>query len=384
MSMFRPEQRPEPRAWGWSEANAGRMAHVAAAPEYQGTTTQLCGLYPFTAGSGSPAVGTPVGRHMLWGEVVCLDPIAWFRNGLVTNTGMFFLGEPGIGKSTLTMRLATGAVATGTTVLILGDTKPDYAKLTRHLGGQVIRIGRGLERINPLDAGPLGTALARMSGHDADTLRWEVRSRRIALLMALCTLVRGGRLGNAEEVILGRAIDLLDARGGTANSTIPDVLKAIAEGPAELRASARAGSDDRHGRRPGRSATGRGPGGGERPGALPVAQRRRPRLRERPCPRRRDLLRQPGRRMVRARGLRHGPGRDGARRDPSPGPPVGRSARGTGRRGLASRNRTPGIIEGPARRPCGTGPASTAREMTSDERGRSPGRQRRAGDHARG
>jgi hypothetical protein len=128
-------------------------------------------------------------------------------------------------------------------VLILGDTKPDYAKLTRHLGGQVIRVGRGLDRINPLDAGPLGTALARMSGPDADALRWEVRSRRLALLMALCTLVRGGRLGNAEEVILGRAIDLLDAVGGTASPTIPDVLRVISEGPAELRAAARAATD---------------------------------------------------------------------------------------------------------------------------------------------
>ena len=49
---------------------------------------------------------------------------------------------------------------------ILGDTKPDYAMLTKHLDGQVIRIGRGLDRINPLDAGPLGQALRRMPGPD--------------------------------------------------------------------------------------------------------------------------------------------------------------------------------------------------------------------------
>ena len=180
-----------PPAWGWKIPFAGRAAHVTAAPEYQATTTQACGLYPYVAGSGTPAVGTPVGRHQLWGEVVCLDPLAWLRAGLITNPGEFVLGQPGVGKSTLVKRQITGAVATGTRVLILGDTKPDYTMLTEHLGGQVIRIGRGLDTINPLDAGPLGAALSRMSGPDAQALRWEVRSRRLSLLMALCTLVRG-------------------------------------------------------------------------------------------------------------------------------------------------------------------------------------------------
>ena len=91
--------------------------------------------------------------------MVCLDPLAWLRAGLVTNPGMFVLGQPGTGKSALVKRLVTGAVAFGTKVLILGDTKPDYTLLAAHLGGQVIRIGRGLDKINPLDAGPLGAAL---------------------------------------------------------------------------------------------------------------------------------------------------------------------------------------------------------------------------------
>ena len=150
--------------------------------------------------------------------MVCLDPLAWLRAGLVTNPGEFVLGQPGTGKSTLVKRQLTGAVATGTRVLVLGDTKPDYSMLIEHLGGQVIRVGRGLDRINPLDAGPLGAALRRMSGPDAQALRWEVRSRRLSLLMALCTLVRESRITNAEEVILGRAIDLLDERNQPAAS----------------------------------------------------------------------------------------------------------------------------------------------------------------------
>src|SRR5439155_10579950 len=108
------------------------------------------------------------------------------------------LGQPGTGKSTLVKRQITGAVATGTRAIILGDTKPDYTMLVEHLGGQVIRAGRGLDRINPLDAGPLGAALRRMSGPDARALRWEVRSPRLSLRMARCTLVRECRLSNAE------------------------------------------------------------------------------------------------------------------------------------------------------------------------------------------
>jgi len=232
---------PLPPAWGWPIPDGGRAVQVSAGPEFQGTTTQLCGLFPFVAGSGTPAVGTPVGRHQLWGEVVCLDPLAWLRAGLVTNPGMFVLGQPGTGKSALVKRLVTGAVACGTRALILGDTKPDYTPLIRHLGGQVIRVGRGLDTINPLDAGPLGAALRTMSGGPAAQLRAEVRSRRLSLLLALATLIREARISNAEEVILGRAIDLLDQRSaGQASPTVTDVLRVIEEGPDMLRSAARA------------------------------------------------------------------------------------------------------------------------------------------------
>ena len=81
-----PDPRCRPPGAGSSRTAAG-PSHVTAAPEYQATTTQLCGLYPFVAGSGTPTAGTPVGRHQLWGEVVCLDPLAWLRAGLVTNPG---------------------------------------------------------------------------------------------------------------------------------------------------------------------------------------------------------------------------------------------------------------------------------------------------------
>jgi hypothetical protein len=234
--------------WGWRIPGAGRISHLAPGMEYQGTTVQLCGLFPYVAGSGSPMLGVPIGRHMLWGEVLCLDPLEWLRHGLITNPGMFMLGQPGVGKSSLAKRLITGLTGYGTHTLILGDTKPDYTLLIEHLGGQVIRIGRGLDRINPLDAGPLGTALARMGGAEAARLRLEVRGRRLSLLLALSTLIRAGRVTNPEEVILGRAIDLLGERLDR-QPTIPDVLALLEEGPDELRSAARATTPDEYRRR---------------------------------------------------------------------------------------------------------------------------------------
>jgi hypothetical protein len=109
-----------------------------------------------------------------------------------------------------------------------------------HLGGQVIHVGRGLDRINPLDAGPLRAALARMSGPQAQQLHLEIRGRRLSLLLALCTLVRNRAISNAEQVVLARAVDLVTERDPDVEPTVVDVLAALEQAPDTLRAAARA------------------------------------------------------------------------------------------------------------------------------------------------
>src|SRR3989442_97852 len=107
-------------AWGWRPPAGGRASHVAPAAEYQGTTSQVSGLYPFVAGSGAPHIGVPIGRHIHWGQVVSLEPFGWLHAGLVTNPGMFVLGQPGTGKSSLAKRLLTGMAAFGIRSIVLG------------------------------------------------------------------------------------------------------------------------------------------------------------------------------------------------------------------------------------------------------------------------
>jgi hypothetical protein len=173
---------------------------------------------------------------MMWGEAVCCDPFSWMDAGLTTNRGVFLLGQPGTGKSAAGKRITRGCMAFGVTPLFLGDPKPDYTAIVRSAGGQVIRVGRGLDRFNPLDAGPLGTALARITGPVAEQLRLEVRGRRLNATLALCALVRtDAPMGNAEETVVGAVVDLLaDRLPAGVDPTIPDVLAVVREAPDRL------------------------------------------------------------------------------------------------------------------------------------------------------
>jgi hypothetical protein len=200
---------------------------------YAGTTTQMAGLFPFGAGSGAPSAGIPIGRHMSSQEVVCCDPFAWHSAGLVTNLGMMVLGSPGAGKTSLAKRIIRGLMACGVTALILGDPKGEYVRVVKSAGGQVIRVGRGLNRINPLDAGPLGLVLSRLQGADREAMLAEVRGQRLNALLALCALTRSAGLADWEAAVLGAAVDVL-TQPGSPEPTVPDVFTVLASGAEPL------------------------------------------------------------------------------------------------------------------------------------------------------
>ena len=227
-------RRPVPRAWGWPVADGGRAANVEGGAVWQATTTQVCGLFPFAVASGAVPPGVPIGRHMHTAEPVGLDPSEWLRQGLVSNTGMWVQGQPGIGKSTIVKRLLTGLVAFGFTAVVPGDSKGEYSALVSHLGGRVWRIGRGLHSLNPLDAGPLRAAVAKTQGTDRDRLRETIRARRLTLLEALVVIVRRAEITVTERRLLDVGLDLTVAADPAGEPTIPDVLRVLTNPPAQL------------------------------------------------------------------------------------------------------------------------------------------------------
>ncbi|WP_245601793.1 ATP/GTP-binding protein [Hamadaea tsunoensis] len=229
-------QRPAgPR--GFAGPTGGRMSYVEEPIEYRGTTVQVCGLWPFGVGSSTPMVGVPMGRHLYTGNTVCFDPISWFtRTNLINSPSVYILGEPAMGKSSAVRRMVLGLTAQGVTPLILGDLKPDYADLVRALGGQVLRIGSGLDRINPLDAGPWRNVLSRVDAKTGAQVRAGVVARRTNLVGALMHLVRRGPVTSDETTVLTAAIRLLSEREDETQPVLSDILRIIQQAPAAVRA----------------------------------------------------------------------------------------------------------------------------------------------------
>ena len=225
-------------AIGGRKGNTGRHRYVPHLQLYTAPTSQVCGLFPFVVGSGSPKVGVPLGQHVIFGETICFDPFFWLRDKIVTNPGVFVIGQPGIGKSSTVKRLIMGMAGFGHRPLILGDVKPDYPDVIRALGGQVISLGRGKDRINPLDKGPISYAAKRLEvaglPDEARRLNEEATGRRLSLLVGLCEV---GRRGDPvlphEEVMLANCLNFFDNRGVEA-PLLSDVVRLLRDPPMEL------------------------------------------------------------------------------------------------------------------------------------------------------
>src|SRR5690606_23557658 len=160
-------QRPPMR--GWLGRGRGQSVYVQAPDEWRGTTVQVCGLWPFAIGTGTPMVGVPLGRHIHTGATLCCDPISWFQRAkLISNPSAFVLGKPGLGKSTLVRRKASALVVYGVMPLVLGDLNPVYFDLIEAMAGQLITLGRGSGYLYSLDHGEATEADARLraAGYD--------------------------------------------------------------------------------------------------------------------------------------------------------------------------------------------------------------------------
>lgn len=239
-------QRPPMR--GWIGRGRGQSVYVQQADEWRGTTVQVCGMWPFAIGTGTPMVGVPLGRHIHTGATLCCDPISWFQRAkLISNQSAFVLGKPGLGKSTLIRRMATGLDGYGVMPLVLGDLKPDYVDLIEAMGGQIITLGRGRGYLNVLDPGEATEAAERLraSGHEKEAAQVmaDAHGRRHTMVSALLTILRSAPPTDREETIIDRSLKWLDAH----HEGVPvlgDLLRVIQDGPDEVRAVALDRGDD--------------------------------------------------------------------------------------------------------------------------------------------
>ncbi len=211
---------------------------MEAPPEWRGTTVQVCGLFPWVVGGLSPTVGVPLGRNLITGGTVCCDPISWFEAArLILNPSGFYLGLPALGKSTLVRRQVIGLAGAGVVPLVLGDLKPDYVDTVRALGGQVVRLGRGLGSLNVLDVGALDAAAARLPAAEAARLREEAHGRRVNMVGALVELGRGARMSDTERTVLSAALRLLAAKHRRRKNPplLGDLVAVLEDGPGPVR-----------------------------------------------------------------------------------------------------------------------------------------------------
>ncbi|MET9491167.1 hypothetical protein [Nocardia sp. NPDC006630] len=225
---------------GYAGPGGGRAGVVPAMPEWRSTTVQVAGLWPFSVGAAAPTVGTPVGTHYITGAPVHFDPMSWFLRGYITAPIAFILALNGFGKSSLIRRLVTGSVATGETVLCMGDTKPDYRDLVEKLGGQVIELGYGYGSINPLAVGALGAVIEQLpEGDSRRRVAARVAAGQITIVAGLIELIRGSRIADYEETLLAAGLrELYSPAGGFTAASPPllsDLLAIVSDGADRLR-----------------------------------------------------------------------------------------------------------------------------------------------------
>lgn len=227
---------------GWLGRGRGQSYYLQTPAEWRGTTVQVCGLWPFAVGAGTPMVGVPFGRHIHTGATLCCDPISWYqRANLIGNPSVFFLGRPGLGKTSAVMRMAVGLSGYGVIPLVLGDTRPDYTKMVDRLGGQVITLGRNRGALNVLDPGEAPDAAARLRAagfrREAEEVLADAHGLRLNMLSSLITVLRKSAPTAREETILARALTWLDEHHDGV-PVIPDLLAVVRAAPPELREAA--------------------------------------------------------------------------------------------------------------------------------------------------
>lgn len=233
-----PSPVPKPGPRGWAMRGGGQSTIIDVTPEYRATSVQVCGLYPFAVGSGSPLVGAPLGKSLMDGSTVCCDPVAWFLGRLIGQPSAFVLAKPGKGKSSLVRRMLVGMMHAGVIPLCMADVKPDYVDLMTAVGGAIIPLARGGGAINPFDPGPVIGLIEQLPPQGQAKVWAEIHGRQVAAGAGLLAMVRRMPLSTRETTVLSTALRILREQQGVVVPLVGDVLTIVRSAHDELRVAA--------------------------------------------------------------------------------------------------------------------------------------------------
>lgn len=219
----------ETRPW------AGRTGRGLKLRKHRATTANLSHVYPFLADGGLGASGIYIGRDSYSGASFCYCGFDLYnrRPRLVSNTNIMMVGGIGWGKTNTAMALAVRNLPFGRRIVVPGDPKDDWLRLALALGGQGIRLGRGLPaRLNPLDGG------VKPPSKDQQLWKTEVWSRRQKLLVALVATASPAIAPLNPLAVAALDVALAAAVDQSGTPTLPHVAHHLAEpDPARARAA---------------------------------------------------------------------------------------------------------------------------------------------------
>lgn len=212
---------------------------MLALPFHRGTTAQVCSIYPFQVDDGLGVRGICMGLNTLSGSGWYFDAFSLYADRVITNPNMIVLGEVGSAKSSFVKTLMArnvgllGQRGSGRQVFAI-DPKQEYQALAEVIGIPILRLRPGgVHRINPLAAG---------SG--ASETKAELLGRRIQLAVALLTSIKGRRLDESENAILGWTLETLTEREGKHSPTLSDLAAELADPSDSTAARARRSVDE--------------------------------------------------------------------------------------------------------------------------------------------
>lgn len=223
---------------GFKGKGGGAWNYIKDPSWFRAPSNDLAGFTPWVRGGGTSRYGIPLGPIKDSVGILQCDPKSWFeRAKLISSPSAYVAGLNGLGKSTLLRHWVIGLEGFRTPSLVLGDLKGEYVGTITALGGQVLRMGAGRDRLNILDISEAQEAAKLLSPALASKLLVSAKARRQAAIESLFAIEWGRAPSQAECSILRALIKTMDltVKG---EGVMADLLRILRAKPERVRAAA--------------------------------------------------------------------------------------------------------------------------------------------------